>query len=235
MVSLVVSAHLSSNDGLNVGAVEKSGKSGGMSSFFKQYLDTSAKEHDLAVAASLSKTPLDPLAAIKSEERDQTEAERAAEISATTGRKIEVNDEGIVIDKRQMMVGGLNIIPSKKKVFGPTLPGGFSAPIAARAAPTPNAGQSHASSATLPFMSAAERGKQSRERHSREIERQMVELDSKRKREAEEALEEKVKKVVKRNDGSKVEEMKKKAEERRLIREQEAKEAAALEAAAGTT
>ena len=202
-----------------------------MSSFFKQYLDTSAKEHDLAVAASLMKAPLAPNT--KPEEREQTEAERAAEISASTGRKIEVNDEGIIIDKREMMVGGLNIIPSKKKVFGPTLPGGFSAPIAARTASTSTTGQVHASSATLPFMSAAERGKQSRERHSREIERQMVELDSKRKREAEELLEEKVKKVVKRNDGSKVEELKKKAEERRVKRELEAKEAALLEAAAG--
>lgn len=208
-----------------------------MSSFFKQYLDTSAKEHDLAVAASLIKAPLDPLATAnaKSEERDQTEAERAAEISATTGRKIEVNDDGIIIDKREMMVGGLNIIPSKKKVFGPTLPGGFSAPIAARTTPTTGGVQNHASSATLPFMSAAERGKQSRERHSREIERQMVELDSKRKREAEEMLEEKVKKVVKRNDGSKVEELKKKAEERRLKRIAEEKEAALLEVAGQTT
>ena len=216
--------------------VEKSGKSGGMSSFFKQYLESSAKEHDIAVAASLSKTPLDPSNA-KTEERDQTEAERAAEISATTGRKIEVNDDGIIIDKREMMVGGLNIIPSKKKVFGPTLPGGFSAPIAARTAPTTSGagGGVHASSSSLPFLSAAERGKQSRERHSREIERQMVKLDSKRKREAEEMLEEKVKKVVKRNDGTKVEELKRKAEERRVKREAEAKEAALLESAAGET
>lgn len=195
-----------------------------MSSFFKKYLDTTSKAHDQAVAASLSKAPvLGPTFQVK---REQTDVELAAEIAAKTGRKIEVNDDGIIIDKRETMVGGLNII-AKPKASG--VVGGFAAPIAARVAPAPD---SHASSATLPFMSAAERGKQSRERHSREVERQMVALDAKRKCDAEEALGEKVTKVARRNDSTKVEELKRKAEERRLQRAQD--EAAAAAAAAAT-
>lgn len=197
-------------------------KSGGMSSFYKTYLDTTSKAHDLAVAASLSKKP-STFGPARPTEKEQTEAELAAEILEKTGRKVELNDDGIIIDKRETMVGGLNII-AKKKVSG-ELAGGFAAPIASRKLTT---GSSQGSQSTVPTMSAAERGKQSRERHSREVERQMVELDLKRKREEEEALDSKVQKVVKRNDASKVDELKRKAEERRIKRESDAKEAAAI-------
>ena len=194
-----------------------------MSSFYKTYLDTTSKAHDLAVAASLSKDKKpSTFGPAMPTEQEQTEAELAAEILAKTGRKVELNDDGIIVDKRQTMVGGLNII-AKKKTTG-EVDGGFAAPIAAR---KPTTSTSTSSQSSLPTMSAAERGKQSRERHSREVERQMVELDLKRKREEGEALGAKVAKVVKRNDSSKVEELKKQAEERRKQRALDAKAAEA--------
>lgn len=189
-----------------------------MSSFYKSYLDTTSKAHDLAVAASLTKsTPSStPSFTIAPAPAPLSEAQLAAEVTATTGRKIEVNDDGVIIDKRELLGGGLNIIAKPKK-------GGFAAPISARA---PAAAST--TEATLPpGLSAAERGRQSRERHSREVERQMIELEGKRKREAEELLEQKVQKVAKRNDETKIEEMKRKAEERRLKREEDARIAAA--------
>lgn len=193
-----------------------------MSSFYKSYLDATAKVHDAAVAASLSKTPgptAGPSFNVALPPATQTEAQLAAEFSAKTGRMVEVNDEGIIIDKRQLMSGGLNLVAKPKA----TAAGGFAAPIAARA---PFAAGGSSTSLLNPGISAAERGRQSRERHSREVERQMVELETKRKREAEEVLAQKVQKVAKRNDETKVEELKRKAEERRLKREQDAKEAA---------
>lgn len=188
-----------------------------MSSFYKSYLDTTSKAHDFAVAASLSKsTPAAPSFTIAPAPAPLSEAQLAAEVTATTGRKVEVNDDGIIIDKRELLGGGLNIIAKPKK-------GGFAAPISARAP----AAATNAEAALAPGLSAAERGRQSRERHSREVERQMIELEGKRKREAEELLEQKVQKVAKRNDETKIEEMKRKAEERRLKREEDARIAAA--------
>lgn len=204
------------------------GKSLGMSSFYKTYLDSSAAAHDAAVAASLAKpstsstTDSFKIAA----PTPISEAQQAAEFTAKTGKTIEVNDDGIIIDKRELLSGGLNIV--KKPKLGPHLEssgGGFSAPISAREVPSANGSTG---GLNLPVgLSAAERSKQSRERHSREVERQMVELEKKRKREEEEeANSVQVNKSVKRNDETKIMELKRKAEERRLKREEDAMNAA---------
>lgn len=204
-----------------------------MSTFYKSYLDSSSKVHEAAVAASLSKDPTPSSSTSFTIEppppddvpREKTEAELAAEVSAATGKRIELNADGFIIDKRELMTGGLNIV----KKASPNAPGGlgFSAPIKEREA----AKEAAASAASSAFngaggLSAAERGKQSRERHSRLVEQQMMELETRRKREAEEALEQKVQKVAKRNDETKVEELKRKAEERRKKREEDQKKAA---------
>lgn len=217
---------------VNADSVTEASKSkkpgGGISAFLKSYLDTTSKEHDLAVAASLSKTPATTSFTVAAPPT-KTEAQLAAEVSAATGRHIEVNDDGIIIDKRELLAGGLNLV-AKPKVPGASGAGagGFSAPISARgAAGGSGDGTGGSGGPRPPGLSAAERGKQSRERHSREVERQMFELDAKRKREADEVLESKVQKVAKRNDETKVEELKRKAEERRLKREADAKAAAA--------
>lgn len=197
-----------------------------MAAFYKSYLDTTSKAHDAAVAASLSKKPvLGPSFNVEAPPPTKTEAQLAAEVSAETGRHVEVNDDGVIIDKRQLMSGGLNVVSKPKAGSSSSSAGGFAAPISSRA---PAAASSSASAS--PFntgLSAAERGRQARERHSREIERQMVELESKRKREAEAQLEQKVQKVAKRNDETKVEKLKREAEERRQKREADAKAAAA--------
>ncbi|KAL8292440.1 hypothetical protein RQP46_001052 [Phenoliferia psychrophenolica] len=203
---------------------------GGISSFLKSHLESTAKAHDLAVAASLSKAPAAGPSFTIEAPPAQTEAQLAAEVSQATGRKIEVNDDGIIIDKRELLAGGLNLVVKPKLGPGASPSLGFSAPIAARAA-AEKAKEEKEKALLNPGLSAAERGKQSRERHSREVERQMVELDAKRKREAEEQLESKVQKVAKRNDESKVEELKRKAEERRLKKAEDAKAAAAAEGA----
>lgn len=201
----------------------QAGKPGGMAAFYKSYLDTTSAAHDAAVAASLTKKPiLGPTFNVAPPPTIQSEAQIAAEHAAKTGQQVEVNDEGIIIDKRQLMTGGLNLV-SKPKAGPSGAAGGFAAPIAARAASS-----STSTSTTDPLvnptgLSAAERARQSRERHSREIERQMVELESRRKREAEEQLQQKVQKVAKRNDETRVEKLKREAEERRVKREAEAK------------
>ncbi|KAM0789221.1 hypothetical protein ACM66B_000065 [Microbotryomycetes sp. NB124-2] len=196
----------------------------GLSAFFKTYLDANDKVHEQAVAAASAakdqKTK--PIFTVEPPPLQKSEAEIATDFERKTGRHVEVNDDGEIVDKRQLMSGGLNIVAKKQdssKSASSGAGGGFSQRISDRA---PGSSDGTSESLLPPGMSKAERARQARERHSREIERQMVALEEKRKREAEEQLQNKVEKFVKRNDETKVERLKREAEERRKKREQEA-------------
>ncbi|SGY13569.1 BQ5605_C010g05895 [Microbotryum silenes-dioicae] len=215
----------------------EAGKSGGMTSFYKSYLDTSSKEHEAAVAATLAK-PAEGTSRtsfnVAPPPKEKTEAELAAEVSAQTGRRIEVNDDGEIIDKRQLLGGGLNLVRKPKS----DAEAGFSMPISQRkASDKDDSRYSSSSTASLvgQGLSPAERARQARERQSRELERQMLEVERKRKIEDEEAYKSKVQKVQKRNDKSKVEMLKRQAEERRLKRAENAKKTAAATAEGATS
>lgn len=212
---------------LHLPAEAQAGKSGGMAAFYKSYLDRDSQAHEAAVAASLSKKPvLGPTFNVEPPPKEKTEADLAAEVEAQTGRRVEVNDDGQIIDKRQLMSGGLNIVSKPKS--GAAGAGGFAAPISARA-PTDQSASTSSSLLPNAGLSQEERRRQQRERQSREIERQMNALEAKRQRDEDDALEQKVQKVAKRNDETRVEKLKREAEERRLKREAEAKASAAQE------
>ncbi|GAA5826452.1 hypothetical protein JCM11251_002377 [Rhodosporidiobolus azoricus] len=207
----------------------EAGKKGaGMTSFLKNYLDSTSAAHDAAVAASTSKTPVfGPTFNVAPPPKEKTDAELAAEAEAKLGRKIEMNDDGEILDRRQLMTGGLNVVSKPRAPGASAKSGGFAVPISARA-PSTKEEQDRANASLLhPGISPAERARQARERQSREIERQMVALEEKRKREAEEQLEQKVQKVAKRNDEDRIAALKKAAEERRKKKEEEKKAAAA--------
>lgn len=197
-------------------------RNGGLTSFMKSYLDSTEAAHAAAVAGSSAKVPLGPARPTEAE-RAKTDAELAAEHEAKTGRRIEINEDGEIVDRRQLMSGGLNIVAKPKPGAASS---GFAVPIAARAPPAKE-DRSAAESLLHPGVSHAERVRQSRERQSRMIEQQMVELEERRKREAEEALEHKVQKVAKRNDEDRVAALKRAAEERRKKRAEEAEAAGA--------
>ncbi|GAA5878529.1 hypothetical protein JCM1840_005539 [Sporobolomyces johnsonii] len=205
----------------------EAGKRGGMTTFYKSYLETTSKAHEAAVAASQSKTPSSGASfTVAPPPQEKTDVELAREVEAQTGRKVEVNDDGEIIDKRQLMAGGLNLVAKPKLgPHGPPSAGGFALPISQRAPPSTH-DDAKKDSFLHPGISAAERARQSRERHSREVERQMVELEARRKREADEELQQKVQKVAKRNDEDRVAALKRAAEERRRKREEEAKQKA---------
>ncbi|GJN91156.1 hypothetical protein Rhopal_004174-T1 [Rhodotorula paludigena] len=203
-------------------------KNGGLTSFMKSYLDSTEAAHAAAVAGSSAKVPLGPARPTEAE-RAKTDAELAAEHEAKTGRRVEVNEDGEIVDRRQLMSGGLNIVAKPKPGAASS---GFAVPIAARAPPAKE-DRSAAESLLHPGVSHAERVRQSRERQSRMIEQQMVELEERRKREAEEALEHKVQKVAKRNDEDRVAALKRAAEERRKKRAKEAKAAGSSEHPSG--
>ncbi|GAA5890723.1 hypothetical protein JCM8208_004974 [Rhodotorula glutinis] len=207
-------------------------KRGGMTTFFKSYLDTTEAAHAAAVAAAASapKVPLGP-ARPTDDERQKTDVQVAAEHEAKTGRRVELNEDGEIIDRRQLMSGGLNVVAKPKPSAGDdkaSTAGGFAVPISARTAPKPagdGPGGDAGESLLHPGVSAAERKRQARERQSRMVEQQMLELEQRRKREADEQLEHKVSKVAKRNDDDKVAQLKRAAEERRKKRLEEAQKA----------
>jgi len=120
---------------IRIEALRKSKKGPGLSAFYKQMLDTSSAEHDAAVAASSNATA-GPSLAIKPPQQDNfvDEAEYdpllareerskpnlsagTTGIYAESGKEVDVNDEGEVVDKRSLLKAGLNIMKKPKPVL----------------------------------------------------------------------------------------------------------------------
>ena len=168
----------------------------------------------------------------------KSEAAIAAEASKALGRNVTINEEGQIVDKRELLTGGLNIKP--KKIYGAasdpneSKKGGFALSIAERksaleeikAKENERKQREDEASIGMTGLTMAERQKISRERQSRELERQML-LAQERKRKAEEEKESELEKKIKvrKNDETKIEEMKRKALERRMQKKKEEEDA----------
>lgn len=159
----------------------KRNKGRGMAEFYKGMLERGEREHEMLVkAAEEGKGRLDGGGekGVKGEEEEEEEkksaAERAREINALGGNVL-VNEEGEVVDKRQLLKGGLNVAPKKKAEVQQEKE--RQAAAAARAGP--GAGQSKGVYATG--------GKQAmRERQTRMLEAQLEETLKRSRQEAEE-------------------------------------------------
>ncbi|KAK0753402.1 coiled-coil domain-containing protein 55-domain containing protein [Schizothecium vesticola] len=93
-------------------AEAKRNKNRGMADFYKDMLERGELEHQAVVKAveeGLGKKEEGK----GEEEAVKTAAERAREINALGGNVV-MNDDGEVVDKRQLLKGGLNIAPKKK-------------------------------------------------------------------------------------------------------------------------
>lgn len=155
-------------------------------------------------------------------EAPPSEAQLAAEAGKRLGKKVELDDEGRIVDHRQLLSGGLNLGQAKK---GPTKERGFALPIAQRAKEDREKLAAQARDEMHEVgedgMTRAEKIKMSRERQSRMLQAQLIEVEEKKRKAEEDELAEGRKKVsVRRNDESRVEEMRRKAMERRKAREE---------------
>lgn len=151
--------------------------------------------------------------------QEKTDAQIAAEVEASTGRKVQLNEDGQIIDHRELMSGGLNVSKKPKKTGVRT--GGFALSIAERKAE--EEANKEPERPAINTADARERARKARERNSRLVEQQMLELEKKRKAEEEIKRDEAVKKLTKRNDNDRIAEAKRRAEERRRAREAEVK------------
>jgi len=90
----------------------------GMASFYKDMLAKKEQEHARVIQAVEEKIKNGPVED-EDEGKEKTDAELAQEIALKEGRKIAINDEGEVVDKRDLLKGGLNI-KVKPKSAAPT-------------------------------------------------------------------------------------------------------------------
>ncbi|KAK4165429.1 coiled-coil domain-containing protein 55-domain containing protein [Cladorrhinum sp. PSN259] len=93
----------------------KKNKGRGMADFYKQMLQREEEDHAAKVkAAEEMKKNGGKIEGLPDEEEDtKTATERAREINALGGNVL-INDDGEVVDKRQLLKGGLNVAPKKK-------------------------------------------------------------------------------------------------------------------------
>ncbi|KAI9702474.1 MAG: hypothetical protein M1836_000954 [Candelina mexicana] len=91
-------------------------KGRGMMGFYKNVLERDEKKHEEAVAAAARATEDDsaqePIAG--DETKEKSEAEIAKELNDKKAGAILMNDEGQVVDKRQLLSAGLNVAPKPK-------------------------------------------------------------------------------------------------------------------------
>ncbi|KAL2213417.1 hypothetical protein CC79DRAFT_1316226 [Sarocladium strictum] len=95
----------------------KKNQTGGMQAFYRNMLNKDEQRHAEVVKAAdnVSKDgPKEGAAADDEAEEDQADAARVRELNEK-GADIVMNDDGEVVDKRQLLQGGLNVAASTKK------------------------------------------------------------------------------------------------------------------------
>lgn len=198
-----------------------------MGSFYKDMLNKNSLAHDAAVAATLKSKCRGPEKAREGSDSEEgaeetvktrSDAELARE-AVSKGLNVELNDDNLIVDKRELLSAGLNVV--SKKVRGrPSTGASGSGSVGddSRGGGTGDGGRS--------AQSAREA---QRARQSRLMEEQMVELERKRAAEAEEAAKEARKKLARRNDEDGVSSARERYLARKSEREREREREAAKE------
>lgn len=189
---------------------KKNGESG-MIGFYRDMLSRDEQRHEEALKAA-EETAQKVRAGEISEEtekpKEKTEAEAAAELNAR-GANVAVNDEGQVVDKRQLLSAGLNVAPKPK-----AHPSAASRPDTRPPAPKPRLD---------PGYQASRAGQRARQT---EMIAAQLEEQARKEEEAEEARR---KEIAERSRSHRTEKDVSSARERYLARKREREEAAAKE------
>ncbi|KAA8564019.1 hypothetical protein EYC84_012016 [Monilinia fructicola] len=186
---------------------QRKNKGTGMTNFYKNMLERGEQKHAEVVKAAEERIKQGPQDDTTGEEKIKTDADIAREINEKGAGTIAINDEGQVVDKRELLKGGLNVIP--------------------KARATSNVNPSRSESTAFDrgrgnaFVGAGGGKQAMRERQSRMMEAQ---LEQATKRALEEEEEER-KKVERASKSRKTEGDIMSAKERYLARKREAEEA----------
>ena len=183
----------------------KKNKGAGMTQFYKDLLEKGEQRHAGVVQAAEESVKNGPKVEIEDETK-KSEVDIAREISQKTGAAIAINDEGQVVDKRELLKGGLNIV-SKPKAATTTSQNGTSS--------------MNDRSRRADFMGAGGGKQAMRERQSRMMEAQLEQAT----KHALEEEEEERQKIERASKSRKTEADVSSAKERYLARKREAAEA----------
>ncbi|KAJ6446548.1 coiled-coil domain-containing protein 55 [Purpureocillium lavendulum] len=192
-------------------AEAKKNEGGGMSAFYRKMLDRDEERHAQVVKAAEERAKLGPKEpesgnGVDEEEDDEKTQARLAQELNEKGAGIVVNEDGQVVDKRQLLQGGLNVGAKKKEAVQKEK--------TERGARDGDRGQFNGGN-------AANRKQAMRERQSRMLEEQL-EQTMKRSRESDEAQRTEVERASK---SRKTEGEISSAKERYLARKRAAEEA----------
>jgi len=97
-------------------AAARENRTGGMTAFYKELLDRDDKKHAEAVRATEEVAKAGPIPLHDEREpveMEQSETDIAREINSKGGLVV-INEDGEIVDKRQLLRGGLNVAPKKK-------------------------------------------------------------------------------------------------------------------------
>ena len=186
-------------------AEAKNNKGAGMTGFYKNLLERGELKHAEVVKAAEEAIKSGPVEKVE-EEKTKSEADIAREMNEKAGGNIAINDEGQVVDKRQLLKGGLNVVAKPKAAPANASRGGASMSDRSRGSG---------------FVGAGGSKQAMRERQSRMMEAQ---LEQATKRALEEEDEERAK-VERAAKSQKTEGDIMSAKERYLQRKREAEEA----------
>lgn len=165
-----------------------------LTGFYRKLLDNTTVTHDAALQATKKSTkPGDPVTEpIPATEDDTVQDVDIAEAARRTGKNVALNDDNQIVDKRQLLSAGLNIMAKPGSVT-------LSSPSGEDAR-----SREYAEYKRRKWEEEEERrrkvgsDKQSRERLSKDIERQMLEKEAKEREEERRKEEEMKQKLAKR-------------------------------------
>lgn len=95
---------------------EKKNKGTGMTNFYKNMLEREERKHAEIIKAAEERLKGAPIVQ-STHETKKSDADIAREINAKRSDTIAINDEGQVVDKRQLLTGGLNVIAKPKSAI----------------------------------------------------------------------------------------------------------------------
>ena len=102
-------------------AEEEKRKASGMQGFYRGIMDEQEKRHQEAMKAAEEAARTGKIAKVE-DDNEKTDAQIAEEMRAR-GKDVLLNDEGQIIDKRETLSAGLNVIKKPKPATGPKAEG----------------------------------------------------------------------------------------------------------------
>ena len=108
---------------------KQNGPSTGMTHFYRKLLEESEQQHEATVAAMQVKRVIGPqaptpnLTIIKPSDFTPVSDLELARVARDQGKDIEINDDGQIVDKRDLLSAGLNLSLPNTRRLGKQLPG----------------------------------------------------------------------------------------------------------------